>query len=411
MAERLRISRHPHKTVTLRVALTDKNFLGNVLGSLSWLAWRVLLLAAMGEPLRDDERILFSKLTGREHEPLQRVDELVGVIGRRGGKSRAIACLAAYIGGLCDHSAVLVPGETGVILCIAPDQRQASIALNYCIAAFERSPILGQLVKDKNSDTLTLTNGIKIEVRSASFRRLRGPTYIAVIADEAAFWLTEESANPDTEILNSVRPGLATTHGLLAIISSPYARKGELWETYRRHYGPAGDPLVLVAQGTSREFNSTLPQSVIDRALERDPAAASAEFLAQFRTDIEAFINRETIDATVVLGRYELAPVPGVNYVAFTDPSGGSADSMTLAIAHFEGDKAVLDVVREARPPFSPDGVAEEFATLIKSYGIARVMGDRYGGEWPRERFAAHGVSYDLSEQPKSDYYRDAPHY
>ena len=39
-----------------------------------------------------------------------------------------------------------------------------------------------------------------------------------------------------------------------------------------------------------------------------------------------------------------------------TDPSGGSADSMTLAIAHMEhrnSEKTViLDAIRERRPPF-----------------------------------------------------------
>jgi len=46
-------------------------------------------------------------------------------------------------------------------------------------------------------------------------------------------------------------------------------------------------------------------------------------------------------------------PVPGVGYAAFVDPSGGSADSMTLAIAHADKDgRAVLDAVRERRPPF-----------------------------------------------------------
>ena len=52
------------------------------------------------------------------------------MVGRRGGKSRAMATLAAYVGGLCKHS--LVRGETGVVLLIAPDQRQAKIALDYC---------------------------------------------------------------------------------------------------------------------------------------------------------------------------------------------------------------------------------------------------------------------------------------
>jgi hypothetical protein len=75
-----------------------------------------------------------------------------------------------------------------------------------------------------------------------------------------AFWLNEYSANPDSEITAAVRPGLATTGGALLMISSPYARRGELWRTYSRHYGPNGDPLVLVAQGSSRNFNPTLPR-------------------------------------------------------------------------------------------------------------------------------------------------------
>ena len=41
--------------------------------------------------------------------------------------------------------------------------------------------------------------------------------------------------------------------------------------------------------------------------------------------------------------------------------------------------------------------VVEEFAALLKSYGISRVTGDAYAGEWPRERFASHGITYDVS--------------
>jgi hypothetical protein len=39
------------------------------------------------------------------------------------------------------------------------------------------------------------------------------------------------------------------------------------------------------------------------------------------------------VEAAVVQGRFELPPTPGGVYVAFVDPSGGSSDSMTLAIA------------------------------------------------------------------------------
>ena len=57
-------------TVTMREALTDVRLLGSVLAGESWLAWRVLLIAGMGEKLTDDERVIFTKLTGREVEPL-----------------------------------------------------------------------------------------------------------------------------------------------------------------------------------------------------------------------------------------------------------------------------------------------------------------------------------------------------
>jgi hypothetical protein len=272
---------------------------------------------------------------------------------------------------------------------------------------------MAQLIANRTADTLELTNGITIEVRAASFRRLRGPTYIGVIADEAAFWFTDEfSANADTEILNAVRPGLATTGGPLIIASSPYARRGVLWDTYRRHYGAQGDPLVLVAQGASRTFNETLSQKVVDRAMERDPAAATAEYLAIFRTDIESFVSREAIEAVIVPGRYELPPIRGVAYVAFVDPSGGRADSMTLAIGHRDKDgRGILDAVRSRRPPFSPEEVVIEFVELLKSYGINNVIGDRYGGEWPRERFRVAGATYEIAVKPKSDLYRDwLPH-
>jgi hypothetical protein len=166
-----------------------------------------LLIAAMGEPLTEDQRTLFAELTGgRPQEPLQRVEEFVGVIGRRGGKSRAIAVLATYIAALCSHTDTLVPGETGLVLIIAPDQRQALIVLEYIAATFAATPILSLLVASRTADTLTLTTRVSIEVRSASFRRLCGPTYLAVISDEAAFWHLDESANPDVEILNAVRP-------------------------------------------------------------------------------------------------------------------------------------------------------------------------------------------------------------
>ena len=70
--------------VTMRAALADPKLFGDVLDGDSWIGWRTLLIAAMGETLVEHERALFKQLTGgREREPGQRVEEFVAIVGRR----------------------------------------------------------------------------------------------------------------------------------------------------------------------------------------------------------------------------------------------------------------------------------------------------------------------------------------
>ena len=182
-----------------------------------------------------------------------------------------------------------------------------------------------------------------------------------------------------------------------------------LWDLFKRHYGKDGDPSILVAHGTSRTLNPSLPQRVVDRALEKDRARAAAEYLAEFRTDVEGFVLLEVVESCV--GDYrEMLPASGSFYRAFVDPSGGSADSSHARRRPQGGTsdkRIVIDAVRERRPPFSPEDVVEEFATLLETYRVSSVTGDRYAGEFPRELFRKHGVNYELSEQTKCDLFRD----
>ena len=398
----------PRPMVSMREALSDPNLLGLALPGDSWRPWRILLIAAMGEALTDDERVVFKQLTGREREPLAPVEEFWGIIGRRGGKTRTMAVWAVYLACLVSYDDVLASGETGVVVFLAASVAQARIAFSYALGIVGAAPLLTSLVVNQNAGTLSLSNRVDLSIRPASFRTSRGVTAVAVLADEAAWWRSDESsANPDAEVLNALRPALATTGGPMIVISSPYARRGELWKAYRRDYGADGDPLVLVAHGASRTLNAALPQRVVDRAMERDPAAASAEYLAEWRTDIEALLTREVVDACVIPGRHELPAARDTTYVAFCDPSGGSADSFTLCVGHAEGDTAVIDAIRERPPPFSPDAVCKEYAAVLASYGLSTVTGDKYAGLWPTERFAAAGIEYLPSDRTCSDYYRD----
>ena len=91
---------------------------------------------------------------------------------------------------------------------------------------------------------------------------------------------------------------------------------------------------MLIWRGATREMNSSFPQEIIDQALVRDPSAAAAEYLAEYRSDIESFITREVIDALIVPGRFELPPGRR-NYHAWVDPSGGSGDSHDIGNLSF----------------------------------------------------------------------------
>ena len=154
-------------------------------------------------------------------------------------------------------------------------------------------------------------------------------------------------------------------------------------------------------------MNPTLRQADIDREMV-SYAAAGSEYYAEFRTDISAFVSQEVIDGCVAHGVFDLLPAADVSYLGFVDPSGGASDAMNLAIAHRVGDTVILDAAREIQPPFGPDAATTEFSTLLKAYRVAKVIGDRYAGEWVREPFRRHGVDYQLSEASKSDIYRDA---
>jgi hypothetical protein len=398
----------PMGNVSMRHALEDMELLGSLLPGDSWRPIRILLIAANGETLTDDERPIFTKLTGRLREPMVRCDELFILAGRRAGKSKAISVLLIYNSVFVDHSAVLVAGERAVALCLAPSQKQAGVVYNYVVGAFESVPLLAGLIENKTSEALSLTNGISIEIRAASFRHVRGVTAILVVGDEACFWLSDDSgsSNPDSAILDAVRPSLATTGGMLVIISSPYARRGAVFETWQRHYGEAGDPRILVAQGASRDFNSSLPQKVVDRAMERDPASASAEYLGLWRSDLESFISRELIEAARDVGILVRPPRSDVSYVGFVDASSGSGkDSYACAIAHVDGDLIVLDLAHEIRPPFNPQSATAEIAALLKSYRIATVRGDKYAAGFVIESYAQHGIEYRYSTNDCSENY------
>jgi hypothetical protein len=165
---------------------------------------------------------------------------------------------------------------------------------------------------------------------------------------------------------------------------------------------------VLVWQADTLSMNPAVDPQLVADAYAADDVAAAAEYGAQFRKDIESYVSREQIDAVTIPGRTELPPVRSAQYVAHLDAAGGSgADSMALAIAHAEQDRAVLDCVAEARPPFSPPRVAEEFAAIMRRYACARAQADRFGGDWVTDVFRKFGVAITPCARTRNELYAE----
>jgi hypothetical protein len=331
------------------------------------------------------------------------------IVGRRGGKSRTLALIAVYLACFRSYEQFLAPGEVATIGVLAVDKEQARAIFRFVLGLLKAVPMLEPLIVRRDAETIELSNRVHIEIATASFRSTRGYTYAAVLCDELAFWRSDEtSLNPDVEILRALRPGMVSIPGsVLVMASSPYSQRGELYNTYRRHFGK-DDGRVLVWKASTLQMNPGVDRRIVDEAYENDPESAKAEFGGEFRTDLADFVTRETVDAVTMWDRSELPPEPGAAYSAFVDPSGGVSDSLTLAIAHL-GHNAVcmLDAALEVRPPFDPEAAVEQCATLLRRYGVAKVTGDRYAGEWPRARFAEHGIEFEQSARPKSDLYHD----
>ena len=118
----------------------------------------------MGEPLLDDEREVFTKLTGREREP--RPD------GRGVRRRQRQTCwrIAQRLGAGRPTSAVYVHTRAGTwrAWCVAhaspPINVRPMSSSNYTEANFRASPVLAQLIESRTARELRLTNGVDIEV-------------------------------------------------------------------------------------------------------------------------------------------------------------------------------------------------------------------------------------------------------
>jgi hypothetical protein len=120
-----------------------------------------------------------------------------------------------------------------------------------------------------------------------------------------------------------------------------------------------------------------------------------------------AFYDQGQVERAIVAGRQQLEPVDGVDYLAAVDMSGGSNDDSTLSISHWDGSKAVVDlVIEQVDPkPFNPRDAVKHFAAVCRRYRIREIHGDAYAGETFRRDFSDLGIDYVVEKQTRTHIY------
>jgi hypothetical protein len=376
----------------------------------SWDGWKSIVRGISALPMSAADIEFFGSVTGNRTPPKRRPREIWIAAGRRAGKDSVASAVAAHAAAYFDQQDRLRPGERALVAVIACDRDQAKICLNYIRAFFELEP-LRKMIQRETQDGFELLNRVDVAVQTNNFRAPRGRPILLAVLDEVAFFRDENSSTHDTELYRSLLPGTATLNGQIVGISSPYMKSGLLFDMWQKHYGQDNDDIVVV-QAPSRVLNPTIPAEIVEQALIDDPPGASAEWLAQFRDDVSGFIPYSVVERCVVPGRTELEPERGVAYTAFLDVASGIAkggDSMTLGIAHQRADGiVVIDLLREAIPPFQTDIVTWEFAEVMRRYGITRAVSDRVGLGWVAKAFYTCGVALGYSSRTKSEIYLTA---
>ena len=161
-------------------------------------------------------------------------------------------------------------------------------------------------------------------------------------------------------------------------------RRASLWDTYREHWGLDDSP-VFVWKATTREMNPTVPKAFVDRALSRDPSRVCSEYLADFGSDAMALLSEEVINTATVRDPLRVPRRSPASPTRLLDPSGGSRNSMTMAVSPPTG-RVVSSILRASTNRRSgPESVVADFAVTLREYRVTTVIGDAWARSSCRE--------------------------
>lgn len=373
----------------------------------------------------EDEKILDIDLYEKQKEILSSFwdgDYSIGVwaLGRRSGKSLMASICAIYAGLMLadEYKQKLRPNEKFYIICVANSNEQAKIIIRNIKDLLNNSYFLQNLIKKEYADSLELTNNCVIKSIPTSSRTARGLPVAMLIFDEIAFALEGESNAGAESIFRALSPAVAQfgNLGKILLISSPYKKQGLFWDMYRN--GKNGKHQTIQAVNyPSWEVNPTLSKEFLKQEKARDPELFDVEYGANFFNNLNSYLHSDMVERCVNYDRDLLSYNPKYEgaYFCSIDPSLGLRDNYATVIAHFEGEKLVVDYCFQFEPKEINPGVRgifiDEVFTVIHQLndifnGFQKIVVDQFNSQVLIQRLNTLNIeSFNWTNSNKKEAY------
>lgn len=322
--------------------------------------------------------------------------QLVGRVGRRGGKSSTMCRLAVVLTLWGSHA--VPPGDVGYASFVSTTKEEASERLRTIqgilgVLGYRWEPIA-------QGRGLTIPGARRgFRVFAASISGVSGFTCVFFCADEVAKWRDADTgANPAREVLASARPTMATQpEARMVLISSPLGRL----DAHAAAYEQGETDYQIVAHAPSWVANPTLTEEGTRRE-ERVEDIWRREYAAiPLEGDEQSLFTPAMLDKCTRPAP-DVPIEPGVTYVAAMDP-GMARNAWTFGVAAqrlcADGRvKRSIVYARELRgtrdAPLQPDVVlGTVIAPVLARYGINAIYSDQYEKFGLAAIAERHGVS------------------
>lgn len=368
------------------------------------------------------------------YEP-QEYSTVVGLIGRRAGKSQVMCFMLLYEVLFGGHLAHVGDGEDVVVPYLAQDIFTAKSNMRKIVSIAKQSDKIYREITTDLKDKIQFRNGISVLPEPPNVKTGRGVAIPVLIMDEVAFWYkAAENANPDFEVLRALSAAQLQfgRWGKKFIISTPYTEEGLLWDYYLA--GTNGQKLIADEQKAYRDTlvvqTSTAamenPRIVehgrlaLEKEYQQDPESFPREFLARFVKSESNFLPGSLIDActdnNIIVRRKGEVEVGGLrpNYVAVMDPAF-RGDDFAFCIGHMDQrGKVIQDLLHVWTPDkklglkLDPASILWQIGQFLKEWKIPVCYSDQFQLESLQQLALLQQFSiigHDFTGRSKSEIY------